>query len=160
MLVYSVINAARYKGNIMPVQKINTIFLQELETLLSSYLKQRESIEAKVNELAIEKKSINENIEHFNNAYIAATGKGFEGLTAPRTAADLAEELLSQYGELHVDKMLELMAEKEMLKGREIPKQSLVATLVRYAQSKKRFKRVKDKPNTFTLIKEKKNKVM
>lgn len=141
----------------MPVQKINKSFVLELETLISSYLKQRESIDVKMNELVAERKSVNENIEHFNNAYIVATGKSFEGLSESKTAsaADLAEQLLKEYGELHVDKMLELMAEKKMLEGREIPKQSLVATLVRYAQSKKRFRRVKDKPNTFTLIKEK-----
>jgi hypothetical protein len=125
-----------------------------LEEILDSFLKERSEIDTEVSELLNKRKAIDDQIANINETYITLTGKNYEKLSELRPAADLAEELLMEFGELHVDRMLELMAERKLLGNREIPKQSLVSTLVRYIQQKKRFKRVEGKPNTFALIKE------
>ena len=125
-----------------------------LEEMLDSFFEKRGDIDTQINALLGERKSIDDQITNVNNTYISLTGKSYEKLSELRPAADLAEELLMEFGELHVDRMLELMAERKLLGNREIPKQSLVSTLVRYIQQKKRFKRVEGKPNTFALMKE------
>lgn len=125
-----------------------------LEEMLDSFLKERGDIDIQINKLLNERKAIDDQIANVNETYITLTGKSYEKLSGLRPAADLAEELLMEFGELHVDRMLELMAERKLLGNREIPKQSLVSTLVRYIQQKKRFKRVEGKPNTFALRKE------
>lgn len=125
----------------------------ELEKELSRWLSERDKLDVKLKNLQAKRKSIDEKINDLNKAHIVATGRSYSGLAEPRTAADLAEELLKEFGELHVDKMLDLMSERQMQGNKEIPKQSLVATLVRYSQQNKKFRRVEGKPNTFALIK-------
>ena len=127
----------------------------ELRKMLAAYLARRKKVVVRIKGLEFEKKDLDNKIKDLNKAFIVATGKPFGGIVETRRAADLVEELLWEFGELHVDTMLKLMSERRMLpEGQKIQKQSLVAMLVRYVQQNKRFRRVEGRPNTFALIKE------
>lgn len=133
---------------------------ETLAKRIDGFLEKRKSIDVQINSLLKQKKSIDAKIINSNNTYIDITGKSYKGIDEFRTAADLAEDLLREFGELHVDQILELIKTRKLAGNREIPKQSMVATLVRYAQSNKKFERVKNSPNTFKLIDERKGGVI
>ena len=125
----------------------------ELEKELSHWLNDRDTLDVKIKNLQVKRKLTEEKINNLNKAYVAATGKSYKGIGELRSAADLAEDLLKEFGELHVDKMLELISERQLLgAGQTLKKQSLVATLVKHVQQNKRFRRVPNRTNTFALI--------
>jgi len=127
---------------------------RELEDWLTARLTRREQIVLEMKNLESEKRDLDSEIRDLNKTYTLATGKSFSKIPENRPAADLVEELLREFGELHVDRMIELIAERQMLsEEQKIQKQSLVAMLVRYAQQNKRFRRT-NRPNTFALIEE------
>jgi uncharacterized coiled-coil DUF342 family protein len=128
-------------------------FHLELEKRILSYLSRRTEVDVQIDELKAERKTLNDTIQDLNKVYLEETGESFRGIVEARSAADMAEELLNEFGELHVDKMLELISERQMLgAGQTLKKQSLVATLVKHTQQNKRFQRVPNRTNTFALI--------
>ncbi len=134
-------------------------FRQELEKRILSQLSRRAEVDGQINELTAERKTLNDTIQDLNKVYLEETGESFSGIVEARSAADIAEELLKEFGELHVDKMLELISARQMLgEGQTLKKQSLVATLVKHVQQNKRFRRVANRTNTFALIEGEKTK--
>lgn len=131
---------------------------ENLSEKILERLAQREKVVLNIKELETEKRLLDKEIKQFNESYTMLTGESFLKVSDNRSTADIIEEILRKHGDLHVDKILEL-AQKEINAAggdneRTLEKQSLVATLVRYVQQNRRFRRIEGRANTFGLVKE------
>lgn len=127
-------------------------FEKGLDELILKNLKRIDEIVLQQKELETERREKLGAVSDLNKTYMLVTGKPHPKVFENRTTAELVEELLREHGELHVDEMIKLLADRQT-PGSEIKKPSLVALLVRYTQRGEKFERA-SRANTFRLIKE------
>ena len=112
------------------------------------------SLQEEIDALQANLKSLEETekiIENFKNTtgYKPVSFQGQNNF--PKTKIRMAEQVLDQTGhDLHVDEIVESIAKGF---GVHAEKPSLTATLSRYANEKRVFRKTKDKRNTFGLLK-------
>lgn len=124
--------------------------LPVIKELLSKNREQQKTVVEQIAELTSRRKRLDSEYEVLLQSYQIAGGEPLPNITGSKSIADMVEEILRKHGKLHVDEIRARLAEPTY--NRQVDKQSIVGTLVRYIAQSKRFERVGK--NTFDLSKE------
>jgi hypothetical protein len=101
-----------------------------------------------------EEKRLDKEFAALYQSYQIVGGEPFLDIPEQKPIADLVEAVLREYGKQHVDEIQAILAVPPF--NRQVDKQSIVGTIVRYLAQNKRFVRVGK--NTFDLLKDPKEK--